>query len=73
MKKDIIEVLNQNPQAKKLLGTFEKAAEAQNFTPEEYQETRKTVFMLAMAMTPEAMEIMAGEVWEEINGQGAAK
>lgn len=59
MTREIIEALNNNPEAKKLMGAFDKAAELNNVTGEEYDKGREMTLQLAVSITPEAMAIMA--------------
>lgn len=67
MTNKIIEVLNNNPEAKKLLGAFDKAAEQNNVTGEEYNAGRAMTIQLAISITPEAMALMANHYHAQAN------
>lgn len=62
-----IEVLNGNPQTKKMLDKFNEVAKEKNLTGKAYEDARKTVVMLAMAMNKNLVHQLADEIWEEVN------
>jgi hypothetical protein len=67
MSEKIIALLNEDEQARLFLKRFEEAAESEGMIGEEYAEARKTILMMAIANNPEAMSIMANEIYETIN------
>ncbi|MEC0237773.1 hypothetical protein P4H71_25995 [Paenibacillus kribbensis] len=63
----VIEILNSDERACRLMQRFETAAVEAGMIGSEYEEARKTVLMMAIAGNTEAMAIMADEVYEEVN------
>lgn len=63
----IIEILNRDEKARRLLSKFEQSAKAEGMIGSEYSEARKTVLMMAIANNREAMSLMADEIYETIN------
>lgn len=66
MAKEIIEALNKNEEAVKLMNSFKEAAVRQNLTDAEYKATQETIMMMCISITPEAMEIMAKETYTRL-------
>jgi hypothetical protein len=46
---------------------FEVAAVHDQMVGNDYEEARKTILMMAIANNPEAMSLMANEIYETIN------
>ena len=64
----VIDILNKDEVSRKLNTVFQQAAKEEGLTGEEYQEAHKTFIMMCIARNPEAIELMADEIWEEVNG-----
>lgn len=62
-----IEVLNNDPKSKALLAKFNEKAKAEGLSGKVYEESRKTIVMMCMAMNRELIHQMADEVYEELN------
>lgn len=60
----IIAILNQDTRARILLESFNDAVERQGLTADEASEARKTLIMLLISRNPEAMDVMARDIYE---------
>ena len=67
MKDEIMEMLNENENARKLKEEFEEHAKKSNLSKKEIEEERKTMIMLAMTFVPETIELLGKEVYQKIN------
>lgn len=65
----IIDILNNDPKARRMKQLFENAADKANMYGEERQKAWETTLMIIISQNKEAMELMANEVWEEVNGK----
>ncbi|MCM3205633.1 hypothetical protein [Paenibacillus illinoisensis] len=63
----IIDILNKDEKACGLLASFEETAKQAGITGSTYDEARKTILMMAIASSREAMSIMADEIYETVN------
>jgi hypothetical protein len=63
----VIEILNKDEAAKKMNKAFNEAAERQGITGEEYNKAKQSFLMMMIANNPEAMEVMAREVYAHHN------
>lgn len=63
----VIDLLNQDEKAKKLNTLFNETATKQGLTGSELENARQTFLMMLIAKNPEAMKLMANEVWEYHN------
>ncbi|OMI07729.1 hypothetical protein BVL54_20130 [Bacillus paralicheniformis] len=64
----IIDILNKDEKAKKLLKEFNRTAREQCLNDEVYALSREVVLLLCMKQNEDAMKLMSDELWEEING-----
>lgn len=62
----IIDILNKDPKVKKLMKAAQKAAIKQGITEQEWQQRKKELLYLAIAICPEAMDKLANEVYQKI-------
>jgi hypothetical protein len=63
----VIELLNKDEQAKRMNTLFNETAAKQGLTGSELENARQTFLMMLIAKNPEAMSLMANEVWEHHN------
>jgi hypothetical protein len=64
----IIDILNNDPKARRMKQLFENAADKANMHGEERQKAWETTLMLIMSKNKQVMELMANEIYEEVNG-----
>ena len=67
MTKQIIEILNQNEEAKAIKKMFEERIAEVELTEEEETKARELMMMLAIKKSPEAMRLMAKQVYAELH------
>lgn len=67
MTDQVMEILKGDEKAKKMIKMFHETATAQGIEGTEYEEMRKTMLMLIISSTPEAMTVMANEVYDHHN------
>lgn len=67
----VIQILQADEKARKVLEAYHKAAIKDGVTPEtkEYQDGKNTVMMLAIAFNEEAMKAMAEEVYHKLQNK----
>lgn len=63
----VMEILKADEKANKMMELFERKAQADGLKGKEYLEARKTMLMLIIANTPQALESLADDLYEEIN------
>ncbi|MGR7944247.1 MULTISPECIES: hypothetical protein [unclassified Paenibacillus] len=63
----VVEILNKDEKARKLMQEFNEAAERTGLSNEEYVKAREIVLMLCMYGCKEAMNVMSNEVYEALN------
>lgn len=63
----VIDILNKDEKTKRLNTIFIETAEKQGLTGEELEQARQIFLMLLIAKNPEAMSVMANEVYEHFN------
>jgi hypothetical protein len=63
----VIEILNNDEATKKMHTAFNEAAERQGLTGETYNKAKETFLMMMIANNPEAMQVMAEEVYNHHN------
>ena len=64
----IIDVLNKDEKARKVMAEFNRVANEQGIEGEEYAKAREITLLLCMHQNKEVMGLMANEIWEEVNG-----
>ena len=67
MNNSIIDMLNKDPKVKQLMRAAQQAAIKQGITPEEWEEGKKDLLYLSIAICPEAMNKIAMDVYNKIN------
>ena len=67
MTKQIIEILNQNEEAKAIKKMFEERMAAVELTEEEETKARELMMMLAIKKSPEVMRLMAKQAYTELH------
>jgi hypothetical protein len=70
MENKVIEILNKDERACRMMKKFEDAAAETGVTGKEYEEDREAMLMMLISWNPEAMAAMASKVYHEINGEG---
>lgn len=63
----VMEILKKDEKANKMMKMFHDNAVLQGVEGNEYEEMRKTMLMLIISNTPEAMSAMANEVYNHHN------
>ena len=63
----VMEILKADVNANKMMELFDKKAQADGITGQAYAEMRETMLMIIIAKTPQALEAMSNELYEEIN------
>jgi hypothetical protein len=66
MSEKIIEILNRDEKARKLNKSFLEACERQGLSAQEIIKARETFLMMMIANNPEAMKVMAQELYSEL-------
>jgi pantoate kinase len=61
----IINTLNQDRKARRLLKKFNAVAKRTGLTDKEYSQAREIILFMAMAQSKEVMSIIAAEVYSE--------
>ena len=63
----VIEMLNNDPKARKLLGEYKRAAKKHNATEAEYEAGLEIITMVAVIGNEEALSLMAEETYKLLN------
>jgi inorganic pyrophosphatase/exopolyphosphatase len=63
----VIEILNKDAKAKEMNKAFNEAAERQGLTGEEFNKAKESFLMMMIANNPEALQVMAQEVYAHHN------
>lgn len=63
----IIDVLNKDEKARKILSRFNEKAREEGIEGEDYDKAREVILMLCIKNNAEAMDMMAREVYNELN------
>ena len=66
---NIISILNKDERVQKMMKAAQKAAIKQGITEQEWQQRKKELLYLAIAICPEAMDKLADEVYCKINNK----
>ncbi|MFG3611422.1 hypothetical protein [Rummeliibacillus stabekisii] len=64
---EVMEILKADKKACSMMKLFHETAESIGMQGREYEEARKTMLMLIISKTPKAMQVMAHEVYTELN------
>ena len=67
MTNQIIEILNQNEEAKAIKKMFEERMAEVELTEEEETKARELMMMLAIKKSPEVMRLMAKQAYAELH------
>lgn len=68
MKNKVIEILNKDERASRMMRKFEEAAIETELSEMEYEELRELMLTMLISRNPEAMAVMASNLHQEING-----
>ena len=63
----VMEILKADEKANKMMELFETKAQEHGIVGQAYDEMRKTMLMLIISKTPQAMKTMSDEIYEEVN------
>lgn len=67
MSDKIIEILNKDNKARELLKSYNDACKKNNATPEEYEEGKKLILMLAIKNNPDAFNVLTKDLYDGFN------
>lgn len=62
----IFTILNQDPNAVKLLAELNQAAARTGATAKEYEKAREIIVLLAIYQNPQAMQVLSNAVWKQM-------
>jgi Tfp pilus assembly protein PilZ len=63
---EIINILNRDPNAIKLLKELNQAAARTGATVKEYEKAREIIVLLSIYRNPQAMQVLSEVIWEQI-------
>jgi hypothetical protein len=64
--KEIINILNRDHNALKLLAELNQAAARTGATVKEYEKAREIIVLLSIYRNPQAMQVLSDAVWEQL-------
>jgi hypothetical protein len=64
--KEIINILNQDPKAIKLLTELNQVAARTGATAKEYEKAREIIVLLSIYRNPQAMQALSDAVWKQL-------
>lgn len=64
----VIEILNKDERACRIMRKFEEAAIEMELAEEEYEGLREIMLTMLISRNPEAMAAMASNAYQELNG-----
>jgi hypothetical protein len=63
---EIINILNQDPEAIKLLARLNQVAARTGATAKEYEKAREIIVLLSIYRNPQAMQALSDAVWKQL-------